>query len=118
MAPMSSARLCMRMCVRACANTRTHAHARARAHTHTHMHGQNKCWNIIPYFSKYSSANEEHLYVALNEEFRATKPELYRDLSLIMYTWTRQAGYPLLTVTSDGNQLTITQVPILLTGLI
>jgi aminopeptidase N len=79
---------------------------------------ENKCWNIIPYFSKYSSANEEHLYGAISEEFRATYPEMHRDLSLIMYSWTRQASYPLVTVTSDGNQLTITQVPILLSGLI
>ena len=94
------------------------ARARAHTHTHTHTHLENKCWNIIPYFSKYSSANEQHLYAAINEEFQATRPELSRDLPLLMYTWTQRAGYPLLTVISDGNQLTITQVPILLTGLI
>ena len=53
----------------------------------------------------------------MNKELRATKPELYADVSNIMHTWTQQAGYPLLTVTSEGNQLTITQVPILLTSL-
>jgi len=87
-------------------------------HTHAHKHWEKKCWNIILYFSKYSNANEEHLYDAINEEFQAAEPELYKDVSLIMHMWTRQAGYPLLTVTSDGNQLTITQVLIFLTGLI
>jgi len=86
--------------------------ARAHAHTNTHTHTENKCRNIIPYFSKYSNANEEHLYLAINEEFRETEPELYVDVSLVMYGWTRQAGYPVLTVTSEGNHLTITQVPI------
>jgi aminopeptidase N len=63
------------------------------------------------YFSKYSNANEEHLYDAINEEFLATKPDLYEDVAKIMHTWTRQPGYPLLTITSEEeNQLTITQV--------
>ena len=108
LAPMTSAYLCVCVCVR----------ARVCACTHIHTYWENKCWNIIPYFSKYSNANEEHLYDAINEEFQAAKPELYTDVSIIMHTWTRQAGYPLLTVTSDGDQLTITQVPVLLTGLI
>jgi len=98
--------LCVCLCVRAC--------VRAHAHTNT----DNKCRNIIPYFSKYSNANEEHLYLAINEEFQATKPALYVDVSLIMYACTRQVGYPLLTVTSEGTTLKIKQVPILLTGLI
>lgn len=53
----------------------------------------------------------------MNKEFQATKSELYADVSNIMHTWTRQAGYPLVTVTSEGNQLTITQVPVLLNSL-
>jgi aminopeptidase N len=69
-------------------------------------------------FSKYSNANEEHLYLAINEELRAAQSRLRTDVSLIMYSWTRQGGYPLVTVTSEGNELTITQVPLLLTILI
>jgi aminopeptidase N len=68
----------------------------------------------FPCFSKYSNANEEHLYNAVNEEFRATKPELYENVANIMRTWTLQAGYPLVTVNSEVNHLTITQVSTLL----
>jgi aminopeptidase N len=54
----------------------------------------------------------------MNEELRAAQSRLRTDVSLIMYSWTRQAGYPLVTVTSDGNELTITQVQLLLTSVI
>ncbi|XP_021937637.1 puromycin-sensitive aminopeptidase-like protein isoform X1 [Zootermopsis nevadensis] len=65
---------------------------------------------------QYSNANEEHLYDAMNEKFLSTKPELYEDVAKIMHTWTRQPGYPVLTITSEEeNQLTITQKRFLLT---
>jgi aminopeptidase N len=63
------------------------------------------------HFSKYSNANVEHLSDAISEEFLITKPELFEDVAEIMHTWTRQPGYPVLTITSEEeNQLTITQV--------
>jgi aminopeptidase N len=54
----------------------------------------------------------------MNEELRVAQSRLRTDVSLIMYSWTRQAGYPLVTITSEGNELNITQVPLLLTSLI
>jgi aminopeptidase N len=54
----------------------------------------------------------------MNEELRAAQSRLRTDVSIIMYSWTRQAGYPLVTVASEGNELTITQVPLLLTSLV
>jgi aminopeptidase N len=71
--------------------------------------------NILLNFSEYSNANEDHLHEAINEELQATKPELDVDVASVMHTWTLQAGYPLVTIISEDNELIITQVSALLT---
>lgn len=58
---------------------------------------------------QYDYANEDHLYTAMDNEFRATESILYRNVAEVMHTWTRQAGFPLLTVTSDANNLILKQ---------
>jgi aminopeptidase N len=73
------------------------------------------CKNILLNFSEYSNANEDHLYEAINEELLEANSDLSENVASIMHKWTLQAGYPLVTVTSEDNKLTVTQVPMLLT---
>ncbi|XP_023722517.1 aminopeptidase N isoform X2 [Cryptotermes secundus] len=60
-------------------------------------------------------ANENHLYEAINAELLETKPGSHENVADILHTWTQQAGYPLVTITSEDSGLTITQERFLLT---
>lgn len=73
------------------------------------------CKNIFLNFSNHLDANENHLYEAINKELLLTKPDSSENVADILHTWTQQAGYPLVTITSEDSGLTITQVPVLLT---
>lgn len=59
--------------------------------------------------NQYQSANSDDLYaslqVAVNEDYPANPP----SVSTIMKTWENQAGYPVITVSRNGDQLTLTQ---------
>ncbi|PSN39002.1 Aminopeptidase N [Blattella germanica] len=55
-------------------------------------------------------ANEDHLYAEIDKVFQASNPSSYENVTEVMHTWTRQAGFPLLTVTSaENNLLSLTQ---------
>lgn len=71
------------------------------------------CEIILLIFSQYSNANEDHLYEAIKAELPEANPPFSENVASIMHTWTLQAGYPLVTITSEDNELTITQVPAL-----
>ena len=45
------------------------------------------------------------------ESFEAYTPEIPATMVEIMSNWTYKSGYPLLTVTASGDDVTISQVP-------
>lgn len=59
--------------------------------------------------NKYQSADSDALYaslqIAVNEDYATSPP----DVSTIMKTWENQPGYPVITVSRSGDQLTLTQ---------
>jgi aminopeptidase 2 len=57
----------------------------------------------------YGNTQTEDLWAALSEESG-------KDISKVASIWTKQVGYPVLTVTEDGNNITIRQNRFLTTG--
>lgn len=58
---------------------------------------------------EYESASSDDLYaglqLAVNEDYPTNPP----SVATIMQSWENQAGYPVITVSRDGNNLTLTQ---------
>lgn len=59
--------------------------------------------------NEYKSASSDELYAGLQQAVNEDYPVNPPSVSTIMQSWENQAGYPVITVSRDGNQLTLTQ---------
>lgn len=59
--------------------------------------------------NKYQSASSDELYASLQLAVNEAVPTNPPSVATIMSTWENQAGYPVITVSRNGNQLTLTQ---------
>lgn len=67
--------------------------------------------NIVTiFFSEFSNTEPEDLWNALNESVVDSISRLPAALPTVMENWTKNSGYPILTVTLNGNQVNISQV--------
>ncbi|XP_073949423.1 aminopeptidase A-like isoform X2 [Choristoneura fumiferana] len=75
---------------------------------------QNFAKGVSDYLTKhkFGNADRQDLLASLEPYFKIEYPDL--NLTYVMDTWTKQAGYPLLTVTKEANTYFITQSRFLL----
>ena len=58
---------------------------------------------------QYDAATSDDLYAGLQQAVNLDYPVNAPNVATIMRTWENQAGYPVITVSRSGNQLTLTQ---------
>lgn len=58
---------------------------------------------------QYDSATSNDLYSGLQQAINQDYPTNAPNIATIMSTWENQAGYPVITVSRSGNQLTLSQ---------
>lgn len=65
---------------------------------------------VCKFFSQFKNAEPEDLWLSLNDRVLESVSYLPADFTTVMENWVKKSGYPILSVTVNGKEVTISQV--------